>query len=497
MLPFFGGYLCDILGAPLAFFLFTLAITAGQAIFAFGVSVKSLPLMYVGRIVFGLGGENMSVGSSVILEEWFRNKEVALAMGLNVAVSRIGSVVNNVVSPAVANSTNVSVALWLGALICGVSVACALLVFPIDRAGEARIGNQRHSIAKYDFTSENDDEPLIKYNDPEEIGHFPAESARARSLSHALPEDINPPGNEGEGLSCKQVSKFRSPFWLLAFCCLVTYGCVIPFNSVASSLLMERNYFMPQTSDHCDLMNTTICQSSSNPPNSHCHTGDKWQPPLPDFIKESDIDCSENKYKKGCTKDWCDGEKDGQAQASYVMSIPYIMSACLSPILGGVVDKVGGRAIVCFISAAMLVLVHTLMGFATSLTPVIPMIGQGMAYSMFAAALWPSVPYLVPKESIGMAYGVVTAIQNAGLAGIPLVVATVYESSDELYIPNVEVLFLSFAALGGLSALALNVVQPRLNKTRPGPYVDPYEEPSVAAIARDELAYTAMTDEEG
>jgi MFS family permease len=100
VLPFFGGYLCDMLGAPLAFFLFAVAITAGQVVFAFGVSVKSLGLMYLGRIMFGLGGENMSVGSSVILEEWFRNKEMALAMGLNVAISRIGSVVNNVVSPS-------------------------------------------------------------------------------------------------------------------------------------------------------------------------------------------------------------------------------------------------------------------------------------------------------------------------------------------------------------------------------------------------------------
>lgn len=495
VLPFFGGYLCDMLGAPLAFLLFAVAITAGQCVFAFGVSIKSLGLMYVGRIMFGLGGENMSVGSSVILEEWFRNKEMALAMGLNVAVSRIGSVVNNIVSPAIANSSNVAVALWVGAMICGVSVGCAMLIFPIDRAGEARV-NRMSVDNKLNFLQGDQDALIVKYNDPEEIEHdFPAESSRARSISHALPEDQNPP--EGESLSCKQVAKFRLPFWLLAFCCLVTYGCVIPFNSVASSLLMERNYFMPQSSNKCDLLNTTECQSSTNVPNSYCDTGHWYQPPLPDIkgYGEDDIDCSQSKYKSGCTKDYCDGEKKGQAQASYIMSIPYILSACLSPILGGVVDKVGGRAVVCFVSASTLVLVHTLMGFATGLTPVIPMIGQGIAYSMFAAALWPSVPYLVPKESIGLAYGVVTAVQNAGLAAIPELVAVVYESSDDSYIPNVEVLFLSFAALGGLSALALNCVEPRLNKRHPGPYVDPYDE-MLPALAREDLDYTAMGDED-
>ena len=52
-------------------------------------------------------------------QDWFRGKEMALAMGLNLAISRIGSVVNNVVSPAIANSTNVPFSLFFGAIICG------------------------------------------------------------------------------------------------------------------------------------------------------------------------------------------------------------------------------------------------------------------------------------------------------------------------------------------------------------------------------------------
>ena len=104
----------------------------------------------------------------------------------------------------------------------------------------------------------------------------------------------------------------------------------------------------------------------------------------------------------------------------------------------------GGRAVICLGSGLMLVAVHGLLGFS-SVNPVVPMVGQGMAYSMFAAALWPSVPYLVPKESVGIAYGVVTAVQNMGLAGIPLIVAMVYNASGETYIPYVELLFVCFA----------------------------------------------------
>jgi hypothetical protein len=65
---------------------------------------------------------------------------------------------------------------------------------------------------------------------------------------------------------------------------------------------------------------------------------------------------------------------------------------------------------------------------------------------MFAAALWPSVPYLVPEKSVGIAYGVVTAVQNAGLAGIPLIVSAVYDI-DDLYIPKVEMVFIAFAVI--------------------------------------------------
>ena len=49
------------------------------------------------------------------------------------------------------------------------------------------------------------------------------------------------------------------------------------------------------------------------------------------------------------------------------------------------------------------------------------------------------------EESVGIAYGVVTAVQNMGLAGIPLIVAMVYNASGETYIPYVELLFVCFA----------------------------------------------------
>jgi MFS family permease len=83
------------------------------------------------------------------------------------------------------------------------------------------------------------------------------------------------------------------------------------------------------------------------------------------------------------------------------------------------------------------------------------MVGQGIAYSAFAAVIWPSVPLVVEKRLTGLGYGVITAVQNAGLAAFPLLVATIYSIDDE-YIPKVEFFFVSLACLGVAVGLYLN-----------------------------------------
>ena len=45
-------------------------------------------------------------------------------------------------------------------------------------------------------------------------------------------------------------SRFTPPFWLLSLCCVVIYGTVLPFNNIASALLIERDFF-PQVGLSC------------------------------------------------------------------------------------------------------------------------------------------------------------------------------------------------------------------------------------------------------
>jgi hypothetical protein len=378
----------------------------------------------------------------------------------------------------------VPTALWFGAIVCGASLGCTLVLYPIDHAGALAV---KRAKAKYKAEART-------------AAATPLHHAASRSSS--LEEDeASAPFDSNPLKGCADVKQFSASFWLLTACCVVVYACVIPFNNVASSLLMERDYFKPQPDARCALTDPDACQSSSNLPNVYCRTGDWWTPPLPTFVDASDVVCTDDAWKVEtglqCAHVYCAAEKDGEKQTAVLFSIPYFMSACISPFLGGAVDAAGGRALVCLASGLLLVLVHALLGYS-EVTPYVPLVGQGVAYSMFAAALWPSVPYLVPDKSIGIAYGVVTAVQNIGLAGIPLLVSAVYSASGDTYIPNVEGLFVGFAICGSVAALVLNCIAPQLNMKNPTPCLEPESAAASDSEAPKQQAkstYAALRDD--
>ena len=57
--------------------------------------------MWAGRTIFGFGGESLSVVQSAFVASYFQGKELAFAMGVNLALARIGSVVNDTASAAI------------------------------------------------------------------------------------------------------------------------------------------------------------------------------------------------------------------------------------------------------------------------------------------------------------------------------------------------------------------------------------------------------------
>ena len=499
-LPFFGGYFVDKLGAPVCLLVFSGCILCGQILFAFGTSIESWPVMLAGRVVFGLGGENMSVAQSALLAQWFKGRELAFAFGINLSISRLGSVINDFVSPAVANSYDVQMALWLGAVICAGSFVMAVLLNPIDRRANATIKANK-------MDDDNNNEDLTK-SLLSATGRSSSSSSKQRQLSKETSSSSSQQPAKARSVSNERLSHLRLSecgdaadpnaiklsdaknfgvmFWLLALSCLVVYGCVLPFNNVAAGILEERNYFKEPPSD-CVLVFPKNCTGGSlvttpnpsfveNNPDKTC-PGKNYATVLPtslnypecpedldckkdkyvfDDVSVDDVDCSDDFWSKGCTKDYCDGQTSAAETSANIMSIPYFMSAGLSPPLGFAIDKIGKRAVIASIAPLMLVAVHSTLAFSSG-SPILPLVGQGVAYSCFAACLWPSVPFAVEEKSVGTAYGLITAIQNSGLAAFPLVVSALKTASGH-YIPTVEIFFTSCAVCGVVVGLFLNIM---------------------------------------
>ena len=102
-------------------------------------------------------------------------------------------------------------------------------------------------------------------------------------------------------------------------------------------------------------------------------------------------------------------------EASNLCFIPYWFSAVLSPFLGFALDKFGHRAIFITLSSVILIIAFVIsMNLPDCddkcLPELIPLCMIGTAYSIYAAAIWGSIPYVVLPHTVGTAFGLCMAI---------------------------------------------------------------------------------------
>lgn len=93
-------------------------------------------------------------------------------------------------------------------------------------------------------------------------------------------------------------------------------------------------------------------------------------------------------------------------------------SMFLAPFAGSLVDKIGKRATLMIFGSILMVIAYLLMGF-TYIPPKFPMMILGAAFVLVPAAMWPSIPLIVEERFQGSAYGLMTMVQNLGLALFP------------------------------------------------------------------------------
>lgn len=178
----FAGVLIDRLGTRKSSIIFSVLVFAGAAIVW---QAKSIPLMFVGRFIFGAGAEPLVVAQSAMLARWFKNKELALSFGVALTVSRLGSLfaLNNgeLITRYFGSFRNALLAA-VGA--CAVSLLGNLFYIVMDKRGE---------------------KPL----------NLRDESA-------------------GDRIVFKDVREFKPTFWYVTALCFTFYAAIFPFQSLST-----------------------------------------------------------------------------------------------------------------------------------------------------------------------------------------------------------------------------------------------------------------------
>jgi MFS family permease len=98
------GILLDIFGVRIVGSIFVGLMIAGAAT-VYGAISSGLPpqtsliIAYIGCMLFGLGSEIAGVAVTRSIAKWFKGRNVALAMGLQLAIARLGTAAAFIISP--------------------------------------------------------------------------------------------------------------------------------------------------------------------------------------------------------------------------------------------------------------------------------------------------------------------------------------------------------------------------------------------------------------
>lgn len=195
VLPLVLGMAVDRCGYRVLICVLSLLVGIGHIVFSMGVGVASWPAMLMGRVIFGLGGESIAVAQACFIFRWFKGKEVACALGLNLSVARAGSVLNDVMSPWIAARWGLQPAVWTGAILCLGSFVCNVASIAVDKAREHQLGPAAHE-----------------------------------------------EGGSDDHVSFSEVFKLPKLFWLLTVLGSIMYCTIMPFNNIASAFFVETWY---------------------------------------------------------------------------------------------------------------------------------------------------------------------------------------------------------------------------------------------------------------
>ncbi|MBQ5487209.1 MAG: MFS transporter, partial [Bacteroidales bacterium] len=158
----------------------------------------SAKMASLGFMIFGCGCEMEGTNVSKILAKWFKGKEMALAMGLEMAIARLGVFAVMWISPIIANKFGGSVVAPLG--FCGALLVIGLINFIIFGVMDTKF-----------------DKDLV---------------AAGLATEEKSPEDEFHVSDLGAIFKSKM-------FWIVAMLCVLYYSAIFPFQRYATNFLEE------------------------------------------------------------------------------------------------------------------------------------------------------------------------------------------------------------------------------------------------------------------
>jgi MFS family permease len=189
-----AGVLIDRVGVRRASLICSAFVVVGAAIVA---GAPSLAVMDVGRILFGIGSESMIVAQSSITARWFTGKELALAFGITLTVSRLGTLFSFNTEELLATRYGFRGALWIAAALCLLSLLANWIYTLMDRHAE----------------------PILR-----------------------LPE-----AGSGDKITWSDIGKFRASYWYAVMICVTFYSAIFPFTALSTDFFHDK-WGMPMAS---------------------------------------------------------------------------------------------------------------------------------------------------------------------------------------------------------------------------------------------------------
>lgn len=351
------GILLDKWGVRITGSIFVGMMAAGAATVLYAITAgfapeRSLRIAYVGCMFFGLGSEIAGTAVTRSIAKWFRHGPMALAMGLQLAIARLGTALALVAAPrlVVENAGHVySLSETARPAVFGLGLmAAGILLWGLFVAMDARRDRQ--------------------------VGQ---EGAAATEEPFRFADVLGILKNPN--------------FWLVSVLCVLFYSSIIAFKKFAGAILIPRFAIPAET-------------------------------------------------------------------AGWMVSMLPFATVIFAPLFGLLVDRFGRGTRWMLLGSLLALLAHLLLTFAPQGVPAfgyLAMVLLGFGYSLVPAALWPSVPKIVPDKVLGTTFALVYWVQNLGLLSFKMIAGKILgRSGDTLQgAVSVELMFTGLCVAAVLTAL--------------------------------------------